>query len=111
MQPGGFLPARFLFLVLRYYDESSFSSYTSCVCLGGAGPLTAASLRLPQPPPFVVWAQRCRSEQRRGCLPAPQLEPLWAGDNLGDILAPAYLVLTQTQACVAVLEGRMEKEP
>lgn len=50
-QPSSsFLPVQFLFLVLRYCDERSFSSHTSYARLGGAGPLTAASLRPPAPP-------------------------------------------------------------
>lgn len=85
-----FLSVQFLFLVLRYCDESRFSSNTSCVCLGGAGPPTAASLRLPPTPTSsVVWALSCRSKQKRGCLVPLSASPafctvgsLWVGENL-----------------------------
>lgn len=65
-QPSSpFLPAQFLFLVLRYCDEVSFSSHTSCVCLSGAEPPTTASL----PRPFCglgPWSQQPAEERLPG---------------------------------------------
>lgn len=60
------LPAQFLFLVLRSCDERGFSSHTSSERLGGAGPPTAASLRLPLP--FRALGLQT---QKRGCLAHP----------------------------------------
>lgn len=60
------LPAQFLFLVLRSCDERGFSSHTSSERLGGAGPPTAASLRLPLP--FRALGLQT---QKRGCLVHP----------------------------------------
>lgn len=65
------LPAQFLFLVLRSCDERGFSSHTSSERLGGAGPPTAASLRLPLP--FRALGLQT---QKRGCLAHPTPPPV-----------------------------------
>lgn len=87
MQPSlPFLPAQFLFLVLRYYDESSFSRTLAVYASVGLGlqPQLPSTSPHPHPHPSVVWTQSCRSKQKRGCLMPPlpvllstQLEALW----------------------------------
>lgn len=66
-----FLPAQFLFLVLRRCDEGSFSSHTSCT-----HPPTAASLRLP----FRGLGPESKEQAEERLLGL--LEALWAGENL-----------------------------
>lgn len=82
-----FLPAQFLFLVLRYSDESSFSYTLALYALVGLGlqpQLPSASLH-PHPHPFRGLGSELYEQAQERMLGAPLCLSLWVGEKLGVI--------------------------